>query len=143
MEDRSLRSLEWKGGKCRVPMFMMGSPAGFCDKPAFGPQYPKAATARRYDQNYHMPYCLGPCCPGHGGPAEGEPILFEDGTTPKGYPMWCAVMPDFENLQESPAGFSGDPLKAITNLREAIAAQPQANEVSGTYNSTPHKESGI
>jgi len=36
--------------------------------------------------------------------------------------MWCAVMPGFVNLQESDAGFSGDPLLAIANLRAALKA---------------------
>jgi hypothetical protein len=30
-------------------------------------------------------------------------------------------MPDFENLQESEAGFDGNPVKAVANLRSAIA----------------------
>ncbi|KKC39548.1 hypothetical protein WH87_04990 [Devosia epidermidihirudinis] len=57
----------------------------------------------------------------HGGPAEGQPIVFQDGYTEKGRPMYCAVMPGFINLQESPAGFSGDGRTAIANLRAAIA----------------------
>jgi hypothetical protein len=32
-------------------------------------------------------------------------------------------MPDFVNLQESPAGFSGDPIEAIAELRSAIAVK--------------------
>jgi len=35
--------------------------------------------------------------------------------------MWCAVMPDFVNLQESPAGFSGNAVAAVKNLHTAIA----------------------
>ncbi len=35
--------------------------------------------------------------------------------------MWCAVMPDFINLQESPAGFDGNAIRAVANLRAAIA----------------------
>lgn len=34
--------------------------------------------------------------------------------------MWCAVAPDFINLQESPAGFDGAPMKAAENLVTAI-----------------------
>lgn len=108
----------WKGGKCRVPMWSMGTPAGFCGEPAFGPQLPKKLLWRMPA----IPYCHGPCCPGHGGPAEGEPIIFQDGLTDHGYPMYCAVMPGFENLQESSAGFSGDAEQAIAKLREATHA---------------------
>jgi hypothetical protein len=57
----------------------------------------------------------------HGGPREGEPIVFQDGLTPEGRPMWCAVMPDFINLQESLAGFDGDPVRSVSNLRAALA----------------------
>ncbi len=56
-----------------------------------------------------------------GGPKEGEPILFRDGLTPEGRPMYCAVMPGFENLQESPAGFDGNGIRAIANLRAEVA----------------------
>ncbi len=36
--------------------------------------------------------------------------------------MWCAVLPDFENLQESPAGFDGDPRVALRKLESAASA---------------------
>jgi hypothetical protein len=113
----------WKGGTCRVPMWRMGSPAGFCDRPAFGPQLPKALTRWRFG-NDGRPYCFGPCCPAHDGPREGDPIVFTDGNTREGYSMYCAVMPDFENLQESPAGFSGNPIEAVKLLRAEIAKLP-------------------
>lgn len=109
------KSLPWEGGKCRVPMWCMGVPDGFCGKPAFGPQYPKRVL--EHQRSYSdVPYCFGPCCPNHGGPRDGEAILFHDGTTRSGYPMWCAVWPNFENLQESVAGFDADPLLAIKEL---------------------------
>lgn len=44
-------------GKCSVPMWMSGCPAGFCDKPAFG---------TLNDQGYDL-FCVahgGPSCPG-------------------------------------------------------------------------------
>lgn len=112
--------LEWKGGKCRVPMWMGGFPAGFCGKPANGPQLPMEVLFwTRAWRKEDRPYCHGPCCPAHGGPKDGEPILFADGTDERGYRMWCAVMPDFENLQESPAGFDINGNKAIEKLRQA------------------------
>lgn len=99
-------------------MWMGGSPAGFCDKPAWGEQFPREVLAAR-DSRYlfgRPAYCHGPCCPDHGGPKADEPRVYQDGYTPEGRPMWCAVNPDFINLQESPAGFSGNPLEALRLL---------------------------
>lgn len=124
--------LPWKGGKCRVPMWMGGCPSGFCGKPAFGEQLPKEILYGefRYSRPYDLaPYCHGPCCPDHGGPAENEPRFFTDGLTEEGRQMWCCVNPDFENLQESPAGFSGNPFKAREELRKA-ADLTRSSEVS-------------
>lgn len=112
----------WGGGSCRVPMWLGGSPAGFCAEEAFGPQYPRQYLAHE-NVRYLIdrpPYCFGPCCPKHGGPKGDEPIIFQDGLTDDGRPMWCAVMPGFINLQESEAGFSGNPVAAVQNLREEI-----------------------
>lgn len=123
------KSLAWEGGTCRVPMWMAGFPAGFCDRPAFGPQYPREYLAH-IDARYILDwpaYCHGPCCPTHGGPKEGDPIIFQDGTTEEGRPMWCAVMPGFINIQESEAGFSGNPIKAVAELRAAIATPRAAS----------------
>lgn len=113
------------GGKCRVPMWMGGCPAGFCGDEAYGPQLPQGylfetRNWRRGDK----PYCFGPCCPNHGGPKAGEPIIFQDGLTEQGRQMWCAVLPGFINLQESPAGFSGNPVEAVANLRKATHDHP-------------------
>ena len=120
LEDRSSKHTAWEGGKCRVPMWMGGSPAGYCGAPANGPQLPPEVLRETRGWYDGGPYCFGPCCPKHGGPRDGEPILFQDGYTERGYRMWCAVMPDFVNLQESPAGFSGDGNAAIANLRTAL-----------------------
>jgi len=109
-------------GACRVPMWMGGLPAGFCGEQANGRQLPpEVLRQERGWQRGDLPYCFGPCCPKHGGPREGEPILFVDGQTTTGHQMWCAVMPDFENLQESPAGFDGNGNVAIANLRAALS----------------------
>lgn len=113
----------WSGGKCRVPMWMGGCPSGFCGEPANGPQLPyEALNWERGWQRGDAPYCFGPCCPNHGGPKAGEPILFMDGYTEQGRPMWCAVMPDFKNLQESPAGFDGNPNRAVVNLKQEMSS---------------------
>ena len=116
---RAEKPAPWEGGKCRVPMWCMGVPDGYCDKPANGPQLPRLVLD--YLCWRDPPYCFGPCCPAHGGPRDGEPILFQDGLTPEGRPMWCAVMPAFINLQESPAGFDGNPLVAMKALEVALA----------------------
>ena len=125
--------LAWQGGKCRVPQFWgWGAPAGHCGEAAFGEQLPEAILVRErgfapYRAQYgnRIPFCCGPCCPNHGGPKEGEPLFFQDGWTNDGRPMWCAVYPDFENLQESPAGFSGNPFEA----REKLIAAAKAGAV--------------
>ena len=128
----SERKPAWAGGKCRVPMWMGGIPAGFCDREAFGPQYPRKYLANA-DSRYLLDrpaYCVGPCCPEHGGPKEGQPIIFQDGWTPKGAPMWCAVMPGFINLQESEAGFSGNPMRAVELLNAALSAREKEGQQS-------------
>lgn len=76
-------------GKCSVPMWMGGCPAGFCDKPAFGhrPEPKRGETFRdvytgetvRMDGKYNG-YVPGLACPAHGGPdcpgMEIEPGVF-------------------------------------------------------------------
>ena len=77
-------------GKCSVPMWSGGCPAGFCDKDAFGnyidgPRYPRshwiapAMQGRRMDGKYDG-YVPGLACPDHGGPPcpgiEIEPGIF-------------------------------------------------------------------
>lgn len=120
-------NIPWKEGKCRVPMWVAVSPAGFCEKDAFGPQYPRQYLASENPRYLidRPPYCVGHCCPSHGGPKAGDPIIFQDGLTDQGRPMYCAVMPDFVDLQVSPAGFDGNPLVAVKNLRSALSQGTQ------------------
>lgn len=49
-------------GKCSVPMWSGGCPAGFCDKDAFGKQQPDPYGLKQA-------YCSGLACPAHGGPS--------------------------------------------------------------------------
>ncbi len=122
-ETENKNKAAWEVGRCRVPMWMGGCPSGFCAEEAFGPQYPREYLASK-NSRYMLdrpPYCFGPCCPAHGGPKKDDPIIFQDGLTEAGRPMWCAVMPDFVNLHESEAGFSGSPVEAVNNLLKAIA----------------------
>jgi len=68
-------------GKCSVPMWMGGCPAGFCDKEAYGPQAaikpgdgfkdPYTGEFIRFDGKY-TGYCPGLACPMHGGPKKDE-----------------------------------------------------------------------
>lgn len=110
-------------GKCSVPMWCMGMPAGFCDQPAFG-ERPACREWRnvhsgemmREDGRYSG-YVPGLACPGHGGP---RVRTFMDGNA------WCAVKPDFINLQESDAGFGDTREEAIAALDSAISTQTDA-----------------
>lgn len=70
-------------GKCSVPMWCNGLPAGFCDEPAFG-NYVRGETFRnrvtgeiqRFDGKYAG---LVPAlaCPAHGGPSKPEFLVEE------------------------------------------------------------------
>lgn len=110
----------WQQGSCNVAMWMGSAPAGHCGKQSHGHQLPVRYLKETRD-GYVVPYCFGHACPAHGGPLENEPRIFQDGLTDEGRPMWCAVLPDFTNLHESPAGFDGNPVIAVANLRAAIA----------------------
>lgn len=118
----------WEPSRCRVPMWWgYGAPAGLCGETAFGHQLPRALLAETRGHS-DWPYCNGHCCPMHGGPQEGEPIVFQDGLTENGHRMWCAVMPGFTNIQECAAGFSGDPAIAIKRLHAEMQATEKKPE---------------
>lgn len=104
-------------GLCSVPMWSgFGGDAGFCDKEAYGEREP-TKIHRRWDGYVYADDLRYPgyvphlACPDHGGP---RTRVFRDGN------MWCAVMPDFINLQESPAGFGETPALAREELAWAI-----------------------
>lgn len=66
-------------GKCSVPMWMDGCPAGFCDEPAFGTR-PDCQEFRdaygklhRTDGRYSG-YVPGLACPNHGGPTKEQAL---------------------------------------------------------------------
>jgi hypothetical protein len=109
----------WQESTCNLPMWMGGMPAGYCGNVAYGHQLPERYLRDVYGQ-YEAPYCNGHACPAHGGPKKGDPIIFQDGTTDEGRPMWCAVMPGFIDLQANEAGFDPNPMLAVQKLRAAI-----------------------
>lgn len=86
-------------GLCSVPMWCQGMPAGFCDNEAYG---------HRENKRVYDGYVMHLACPGHGGP---KVRVFMDGD------QFCAVKPDFVNLQESPAGFGNTKEEAIISLK--------------------------
>ena len=69
-------------GRCSVPMWSGGCPAGFCDEPAYGPQ---ELGQRRYGEwsiawrKWFDGYCSGLACHNHGGPK--EKVLSADKTS--------------------------------------------------------------
>lgn len=65
-------------GRCSVPMWIMGSPAGHCGEKAYGHRPPSrmvmnypAGRMVREDGRYDG-YAPGLACPMHGGPKGGE-----------------------------------------------------------------------
>lgn len=99
-------------GKCSVPMWSGGLPSDFCDRDAYG-ERPAGKTFTRWDghefrlDGKYAGYVPALACPAHGGPTAR---VFKDGN------MWCAVDPDFVDLQASPAGFGETPALAREEL---------------------------
>jgi len=71
-------------GKCSVPMWMDGIPAGFCDEPAYGERPPcqeyrnSSGDMIRTDGRYNG-YVPGLACPAHGGPEAAYDIPAKKG----------------------------------------------------------------
>lgn len=110
-------------GLCSVPMWCNGMPAGFCDAPAFGERPTCREWRNAYTGEYHRTdgryggYVPALACVNHGGPATR---VFMDGDA------WCAVEPDFVDLQQSLAGFGPTPEAARAFLAGASAQQKLA-----------------
>ena len=106
-------------GKCSVPMWGgMGMPAGFCDEPAYGKPDPCEVYCDRQGQRRKLRggydgYVPALACPAHGGPTSR---VFMDGNA------YCAVLPDFENIQESPCGFGDTSKEARAELERDQSA---------------------
>ena len=124
MSDHHQTLNEQGEGKCSMPLWIKGVPAGFCDDPAYGKQTPRTyrdanGEVKQFDWKYNgvVPALA---CGLHGGP---EFRTFKDGD------KWCAVMCDFENLQVSPAGFGDTREEAIEELKkDARIALPTLNK---------------
>lgn len=105
-------------GKCSVPMWGGGTPAGFCDCPAFG-ERPQAVTHRRYDgfewrdDGRYAGFVPGLACPMHGGP---KLVTQQDGNA------WMAALPGFTNLQECETGWGDTEEAAIADLLAKLGA---------------------
>ena len=100
-------------GRCSTPMWCNGCPAGFCDEPALGVQEEcetfwneSVNEMCRMDGRYngYVPYLA---CPSHAGPRYRVSM---DGN------QYCAVFPNFINLQESIAGFGDTKELAVAAL---------------------------
>ena len=59
-------------GKCSVPMWRGGLPAGFCDDPAYGNETENHKEWMRMKREYQ--YVPALACPGHGGPRKKEMV---------------------------------------------------------------------
>jgi len=115
-------------GKCSVPMWIGGYPAGFCDAPAYGEQYrdPFLPPCWAYNRNNKPPFASGLCCESHGGPSKTATRFVRDGN------MWCSFRPDFVNLQESIAGFGPTQATAYDDMAALISESIRAPKSLGT-----------
>lgn len=107
-------------GKCSVPLFGAYGPAGFCDRPAYGEQY--EGRLSKFFGNNRAPYAPGYCCDIHGGAGEDGVRVMRDGSA------WMAFYPDFENLQESIAGFGDTQELALAELLRATPSPDTEQE---------------
>jgi hypothetical protein len=70
-------------GRCSVPMWMGGCPAGTCERKAYGERPPSrmlrdAWTGRTYREDLRYDgYVPGLACPAHGGPEAPNVLLSE------------------------------------------------------------------
>lgn len=68
-------------GKCSVPMWCNGMPAGFCDKPAYGEPTKCRMIWNAYQNEYqradnrYSGYVPALACPGHGGPQKPDAAI--------------------------------------------------------------------
>lgn len=104
-------------GKCSVAMFQAGSPAGTCDRPAYGEQLNAPFLGLWHGPYTRPPLAMGYCCEQHGGSSATDTRFMMDGNA------WMAFRPGFENLQESVAGFGPTQAAAYDDMARNIAAE--------------------
>jgi hypothetical protein len=110
-------------GPCAVAMWQVGSPAGTCGKQSYGEQYDRTFLPPHFGPNNRPPLAMGYCCEVHGGPPATGTRFMRDGD------MWCAFRPDFENLQESIAGFGPTQVAAFDDMAMRIANDITARQL--------------
>lgn len=65
-------------GKCGVPMWSGGCPAGFCDEPAYGNQEPNQMRYGTFERGRWYPgYSSALTCHAHGGPEKPARALLD------------------------------------------------------------------
>lgn len=107
-------------GKCSVPMWSMGTPGGFCDRPAFGNGPPPARTKRGpagydyRDDGLYPGYVPALACEIHGGP---KLVTMKDGSA------WMAALPGFTNIQECVTGWGDTEEAAKCELLKALSGE--------------------
>jgi hypothetical protein len=106
-------------------MFSGGSPDGFCNRPAYGEQYEATFLPPRFQHPNRPPYVHGLCCDRHGGPTANAVRFMRDGWA------WMAFQPDFENLQESVAGFGNTQMQAWEDLRQRFTVEKTSGDKGG------------
>jgi|FLOH01.1.fsa_nt_gi hypothetical protein len=83
--EKHIKLEETGEGKCSVPMWMNGLPAGFCDEPAYGRPEPCKTVKCRDGKSFRMDgrydgYVPGLACHAHGGPKHrrhlGDPCRY-------------------------------------------------------------------
>ena len=103
-------------GRCSVPMWSGGCPAGSCENHAFGlrPAGRVNRTVSGYeyrDDMLYAGYVPGLACPVHGGP---KLVTAIDGN------MWFAALPGFTNLQECETGWGVTEQIAVADLMQVL-----------------------
>lgn len=85
------RKLNEKGeGKCSVPMWMGGMPAGFCDNISYGEE---TESHKMNNHGNNFTYIPALACPGHGGPRKENVVNLC--TNCKKHPADCDGNPKF------------------------------------------------
>ena len=123
------KELDMNGiGKCSVPMWAGGMPAGFCDKPAYGFPLPHE-TVRDYhgrkirtdgSYNGYVPFLA---CPLHGGPENQRKIMTEQDMEKDILILMLRL------IGEDPDTFSPEVLEVMKRWKSKAYAVLQGNHI--------------